>query len=292
MVIGLCISFAFEKYRADHIVMKNQSPKTEESYFTASKLLVRYFGDIDLSTLTFEMVRDWRSHLSTWQSPDTVRGNVICLRNVLKFARKNGYEVLDYELIPVQKKEKRIIKYLTEEEMEVFITEVGRKVRGYSEHNRLRNVAMVRVLQVTGLRNGEICALNRDSIKNRRFTIVGKSRDPRISFITAKAEESLNEYLNIRTDKNKALFISPQTGERITSDTLRKVFRFTCERSEFEDVHPHTIRHSFATMMLDRGVDIIYVSDFMGHADLNTTKIYTHYSNKKLEQVYESALAY
>lgn len=283
------ISDAFTLYRDNYIVMKNQSPKTEEAYRNAGKLLIKLFGDVAISSLKFEDVREWRLFLSTWQKPDTVRGNIICIRNVLKYLRLSGFQVLDYELIPVQKRGKNKIDFLTREEVADFIEVLGAPARGYSMMNRYRNVAIGWVLASTGLRNSELCALNVDSIKDRTFTVVGKSKNPRIGFINDKAENALRTYLSLRADSNKALFVSPQTGKRITSGTLRRIFENACRRSDFENVHPHTMRHSYATDLFDKEVDSIYVSDLLGHTSLDTTRMYIHYSNPKLKRIYDAA---
>ncbi len=290
MAETISISETFNLYKTDYIVMSNQSPKTEESYAGACKLLIRLYGDIPISDFTFDMIRDWRNWLLTWQSQDTVRGNIICIRMVLKYMAKKGYKVLNYDEIPVSKREKRIIKYLNEEQMAEFIKVIAEPVRGYSNANRLRNIAMVTLLYATGLRNSELCSLNRDSIKKRTFTVIGKSRDPRIGFIDATAERAIANYMAIRDDTNRALFISPITGKRITSDTIRKIFKNACERSDFDGIHPHTIRHSYATRLLEHKVDLRYVGDLMGHVDLNTTRAYTHYSNPKLMEIYNDAI--
>lgn len=285
----LLISEAFCLYRTDYITMRNLSAKTEEGYEGACKLLVRYFTDIDFTALTFADVRNWRNWLFTWQKPDTVRNNIICLRMVLKFCAIRGYTVLNYNEIPVAKREKRTITYLTQEEVEDFIQEVGRKIRGYSRENRMRNVAIVTLLYATGLRNSELCSLNRDSIKNRSFTMIGKSRSERIGFIDEHTEQILNEYLSLRKDHNKALFITHQTGKRMTPGNLRNVFTAVCERSAFEGIHPHTIRHSYATKLLEKRVDLLYIGDLMGHASLDTTRMYAHYANPALREIYERA---
>lgn len=291
MADHILISEAFDKYRSDYIVMSNQSPKTEEGYVGARKLLIRFLGDINICELDLDGVRQWHNWLSGWQNPDTVRGNIICLRMVLKFLAKRGFRVINYDNIIVAKRRKRKIDYLTEDEVEEFIEEAARPVRGYSRLNRLRNVAVITLLYATGLRNGEICALNKGDIRNRSFTVIGKSRDPRIAFINEKAEQALIAYLEARTDNNPAMFISHQNGNRMTSKTLRLIFSSITDRSRFDRVHPHMIRHSFATLLLEKEVDITYIGDLMGHVDLNTTKIYTHYSNPKLRQIYEKATA-
>ena len=137
----------------------------------------------------------------------------------------------------------------------------------------------------------EMSKLNKNSIKNRQMTIVGKSLEPRLCFINRDTELAIYEYLSARNDIEPALFISNQNGKRITESNIQRIFQRVCENSngKFEKVHPHTLRHCFATSMLDRGVAIVYIQDFMGHQSLDTTKIYTHYSNNKLREVYEKA---
>lgn len=286
----MLISEAFEMYRRAEIVMGGLSRKTEESYKYALKLVIGYFGDVPMRSLGAEDVRDFYEHLLGWQKPDTARGNIICLRSVIKYLRRKSYEVLDPEDIKIPKREKRQIEYLTRAEVEEFIEVVGEKRRGYAEINRIRNIAIVKLLYGTGLRVGELCRLNRNSIKNRQFTVVGKSKDPRICFITKEVEEALKDYLKRRSDHNPALFISNQNEKRITAGNIRRVFQNACERSDFENVHPHTLRHSFATHLLNRHVDLRYIADLMGHQSLDTTKMYTHYANPRLKQIYQRAM--
>lgn len=290
MSLRLKISEAFRRYRDEYIVMHNQSPKTEEAYLCTGKLLVKYFGNIDITTLDFESIRKWRTYLSSYKRPDSVRNDIVNLRNVLKYLRRLQLPVIDYELIPVQKREKRIRKYLTEAEYYRFIKEARRHVVGYSRINRLRNVALIETIFATGLRTNELCAMNRNTIRDRQFTVIGKSKDPRIGFTDVRAMKAIKDYLSERTDDNSALFVSPQTGKRITDDTIRKIFQTICARStEFAEVTPRTIRHSYATKLLRKRVDIRYIKDLMGHQSIETTAIYTHYENPELRDIYDSA---
>lgn len=288
----ISISEAFELYRRDFLHMKNRSSKTDESYSGAAKLLDKRFGDRDVCSLTFNDVRNWSEWLQGWQRQDTVKNNITCLRMVLKFLRYRGYPVMNYEEIPVPKREKRQIKYLTKEEVDDFIFDTAKKQKGYSAKNRLRNVVIVKLLYATGIRNSELCALNRDTIRNGQFTVIGKSRDPHISFIDEDTEKALKEYLKTRTDSNSALFISHITGKRITSSILRDIFQSICARStRFDDIHPHTLRHSYGTKMIHKGVDLRFIGDLMGHASLDTTRLYTHVENPQLKAIYEKAHA-
>ena len=274
--MGVSISDAFERYRTDYIIMRNLSPKTEESYTYARNCMITYFTDVDICSLTFNDVRAWQNCMMTKMKPDSVRNHIVCLRMVLKFLASKGVSCLNYNEIPVAKREKRTIKYLTEGEVEAFILDAIKPRRGYQIINRKRNLAILRVLYATGLRNSELCSLDRDSIKNRTFTMIGKSQSERIGFIDAAAEEAINEYLALRTDHNKALFISHQTGQRLKPGNLRVIFQNICDNSSYKGIHPHTIRHSYATKLLEKRVDIPYIGVLIDHASLDSTRIYNH----------------
>lgn len=287
----MLISEAFENYKEVEIIARGLSPKTLESYIYTEKLVIEYFTNTDVKNITTIDIAKFYQHLCNHQKPDTARGNIICLRSVLKRCVRKGWLNLDVEDIKIPKREKRIITYLTESEVDRFISVVGEQCRGYSNLNRLRNVAIVSLLYDSGIRISELCSLNRNSIKDRQFIVIGKSKNPRICFITKKTEQRIKDYLDLRDDNDRALFIANQTGKRITSNNVRKVFQNACNRSEFVNIHPHTIRHSFATRMLDREVDIRYIAELMGHESLDTTKMYTHFSNQKLKKIYEEALS-
>lgn len=285
----ITIQEAFQVYEKTEIRPAGLSNNTANSYRNAGKLLSEYFGNVKILDIRIEDLQDFYQHLLSWQKPDTVRGNMVCVRAVFKFCSRKGVGNIDIEDIKIPKREKREIQWLTRSEVEQFIEIVGKPKRGYSDLNRLRNIAICWMLFCTGLRVSELCRLNRNSIKNRQFTVIGKSKSPRICFINENVEKILDEYLKKRTDNSKALFISQETGLRIRPETVRRVFSRACEQSDFKNVHPHTFRHSFATFMLEKGVDIRYVGELLGHESLDTTKMYTHITNPKLKAIYDEA---
>ena len=283
------IKSVFEEYRHAEIISANLSPKTEESYIYAEKLVEGYFGNIAITEIDARSVRCFYEHLLGWQKPDTARGNIVCLRSVIKWCKRHDLGVMAPEDIKVPKREKRTIEYLTSTEVEEFVDIMATPMKGYSSLNRTRNVLIVKLLYATGLRVSELCRLNRNSFRDRQTTVIGKSKMPRPVYITEEVEDLIEKYLKQRNDSETALLISNQTGKRITPGTVRRVFQNACDRSDFSGVHPHTLRHSFATKMLDRGVDLRYIADLMGHESLDTTRIYTHYTNPQLRKIYENA---
>lgn len=282
---------AFEQYKRSEVLARGLSKKTLASYNNTQSLFCDYFGEQSkIEDITIDDILSFHEHLSTWQRSDTVRNNLFQVRSVFRYCIMRKVDVIDPMLISVPKKEKRTIQYLTQTEYEEFLEVVATSRRGYSNLNRLRNIAIVETLYATGLRVSELCKLNRNSIKNRQFTVIGKSKDPRICFISDRAERAINAYLDARIDTNQALFIANQTGARMTTCNVRTIFRTACKDSDFDNIHPHTIRHSYATKLLDKGVDIRYIADLLGHQSLDTTKQYTHYSNPKLKAIYDMAM--
>lgn len=283
----MTISEAFYLYYKLEIIARGLSTKTRETYENAEKLSLGYFGDIKIESLEPADIVSFYEHLLSWQKPDTARLNIMCFRAVVKLLGRKKYDVMDWEDIKIPKREKRQIYYLTKPEVEEFISALARRRRGYAEINRLRNIAIGECLFSSGIRVGELCKLNRNSIKKRQFVVVGKSKEPRPCYISKRAEKALQSYLSLRGDTNPALFISNQNHKRIRPDNVRKIFATACDCSDFVGVHPHTLRHSFATYLLDRSVDIIYIGDMMGHQSLDTTRAYTHYVNPKLRSIHE-----
>lgn len=284
------ISEAFDLHRKLEITARGLSTKTRETYENAEKLAIGYFGGIEAENIEQEDVVSFYEHLLGWQRPDTARQNIMCFRSVIKLLNRKKYDVMDWEDIKIPKREKRSVFYLTKPEVEAFIAVVGEKRRGYAELNRLRNVAIVECLFSSGVRVSELCRLNRNSIKNRQFIVVGKSKEPRPCYISRRAEAALEKYLKKRNDKNPALFVNNQNERRTTPGNIRRIFAVACKRSDFEGVHPHTIRHSFATYLLENEVELIYIGDMMGHQSLDTTRVYTHYTNPKLRKIHESVM--
>lgn len=285
----MLITEAFEAYRLEHIVFRNQSSRTEEMSNLACKSLVRFAGDIPIDELTFDVVRKWRDDMAKTKSQNTVRGYIIKLRVVLHHARLKGINALNPDLIGVPKRKTTIVHFITPKEIEKLIECVFKPQAGYSTHNRYRNRAIVAVLAASGIRVSELLSLDRLSIReDGTFTIVGKGDKPRLCFLDERAIRYTNEYLSYRNDNERALFISEKTRKRISKDTVEEAFRTGTKRGGFDKpVTPHTMRHSFATDMLRNNTNMVYVRDFLGHKSVQTTEMYTHVVNEDLKKIYK-----
>jgi len=273
----MLISEAFERYREDVIVFTNQSPKTEESHNSSLHSLVRFLGDIDIGSLTFEHVRLWKADMSKTLSDITVRGYIIKLRVVLTYLRRIGIDALDPELIPVPKRSESVPKFISPEEVTQLI----------DASFRIRGKAIISLLYASGIRVSELCSLDRGMIQNGCFTIVGKGKKPRLCFIDTRTKQLLEKYLATRKDNHPALFISTQGLCRMTPTNIQFVLQAACRNAHIDKhVTPHVLRHSFATNLLRNNTNMRYVQEMMGHASLQTTQMYTHVVNMDLQKVY------
>lgn len=284
------ISEAFASFRTNEILALGKSPKTNESYVYAEKITIAYFGDINIKKISVEQIHSFYLWMCRTHAQNTARGYICNLRSVLSYHQRNGvHGIINISLVKTPQREKKMVNWVTEEEFSRFIAELERPVRGYSRLNRERNVLIAKMLYLTGLRVSELCALNRDSISNRQFSVVGKSKNPRPCFVTRELEREIFSYLAKRTDEEPALFIADQTGARITPGVIRSVFG-RASRQFGKRVTPHTLRHSYATRMVDNGVDIRFVAELLGHQSLETTQKYTHIRDSRLRLIYENAL--
>lgn len=272
----MTLSEAFEQYRLDCIVFQNQSPKTEENHFVCLRALVQFFGDVDVTHLTFESVRQWKMHLDRGRSPATVRCYIIKLRVVLTYLRRKGLDVLDPTTIPVPKRVVRPPAYLTKEEVALLIKST----------KRIKNKAIISLLYASGIRISELCSLNKDQLKGNSFTVVGKGGRPRLCFTDSRTRTLLDLYLETRTDNDPALFLTDM-GSRITPGTVQETFKSVRKVAGLE-AHPHTLRHSFATDLLKNNANMRYVQALLGHQSLETTQMYTHVVDVDLEAAYEA----
>lgn len=157
-----------------------------------------------------------------------------------------------------------------------------------------RNKAMLELLYGTGLRISELLSLTLNDIDIINCTVrcMGKGRKERIIPINEYIIEYLDLYLNIRyklekKEKYKELFLNNH-GKPITRQGFFKILKSLLkEKGINTNVSPHTLRHSFATHLLENGADLRMIQEMLGHSDISTTRIYTHISNQKVKNDYQ-----
>ncbi|BAE83960.1 hypothetical protein DSY2171 [Desulfitobacterium hafniense Y51] len=182
------------------------------------------------------------------------------------------------------KKEKRIPKALSIEELEMLreacITP--------------RERALIEVMYATGCRLSEVQKMNRDDVDYQTMSasVIGKGNKERTVYFSYKAMYHLKKYLMRRADEAEALFITERRPyRRLSARGIQREVKLIADRSEVrKNVHPHVLRHTFATLMLNNGADIASVQALLGHEDPGTTQIYAQSTDERKQQVYKQHL--
>lgn len=292
-------------------VERNKSPKTIEAYDRYLKRFLGWSKADDPSDITDGLVRSYRVFLNRFQDR---RGNplkkatqnyyVIALRSFLKYLAKQDIEVLPAEKVEVGQVPHREVEFLEEPEVERIL-----EVAEGGSFKALRDRAILELLFSAGLRVSELTGINRDklNLKTQEIVVRGKGDKVRLTFISDSAKDALERYLDKRTDIDPALFVRPariatqsvaggdlkrleKTDElRLTPRSIQRIVKYYAAKAGIvKDVHPHTLRHSFATDLLMNGADIRSVQAMLGHSSITTTQIYTHVTNQKLKEVHKS----
>lgn len=189
----------------------------------------------------------------------------------------------------------RLPRVLRTDELHQLLDEPDRRDEGPFG---VRDDALLEVLYGSGLRVSELCSLDVDAVElnRRRVTVWGKGSRQRAVPLSGPSVDALSRWLDggrleflatvpaVHVDDAAALFHN-RAGRRISPRDVRRVL----DRRSPVPTHPHALRHTFATHLLDGGADLRAVQELLGHADLGTTQVYTHVSRERLRSVFESS---
>ena len=283
-------------------IERGRSVKTVENY---DRYLERFFAFAkvkNVSQLTEEQIREFRLHLNR-QAGTKVGGRVepmkrrtqnyylIALRAFLKFLRKRGIEALSPERIELAKVPERSLDLISPTELKRLLKAPDTKTL-----EGKRDKAILELFFSTGLRISELCGLSIDDVDLTReeFSVRGKGDKVRVVFLSDTAKETLREYLKNRKDLDDALFVrygrkANDGGEaRLQPRAVQRLFKhYAATAGITRKVTPHVLRHSFATDLLSNGADLRSVQALLGHANIGTTQIYTHVTDKHLREVHK-----
>ena len=202
--------------------------------------------------------------------------------------RKNEIESLSPEKIELAKVGGRDLDLITADELNRLM-----KSPAGDSLNELRDRAILELLFSTGLRVSELCSLNSDlDLTRDEFSVRGKGDKVRVVFLSPGAKKAVAEYLKKRGDMGEALFVGygvAQDAARLTPRSIERIVKQHAVKAGItRKVTPHTLRHSFATDLLDGGADLRAVQALLGHANIATTQVYTHVTDKHLREVHQA----
>lgn len=309
-------------------IEKGRSRKTIENYGRYLDRFFDWAKITEAKDIKEDLVRNYRVYLNRLEDESgrkikkiTQNYYIIALRSFLKFLAKKDIKTLQAEKVEVGKSSRKEVEFLEAEEVERILDAANG-----SDFKSLRDRAMLELLFSSGLRVSELIGINREKmdLKNQEFTVRGKGDKVRVVFVSDSAKAALQKYLAKRTDIDPAVFVrdakaqekfqSKKTGAilkpsfrksensvlgaskekkdnglRLTPRSVQRMVKYYAAKAGIiKDVHPHTLRHSFATDLLINGADIRSVQAMLGHSSITTTQIYTHITNKQLKEVHKA----
>ncbi len=224
------------------------------------------------------------------RAPSTISRNLASIRTFCQFMIKEGFINNDPSSeLESPKQVKKLPDVLSFSEVEILLNQPDNGCpRG------LRDRAMIEMLYATGIRVSELIDLDRThaDINNGYILCVGKGNKERIIPLGSIAIKVLKEYLEnvrpnlIKNESETALFVNHH-GRRLTRQGFWKIIKkYATKAGVSKSITPHTLRHSFATHLLENGADLRSVQEMLGHSDISTTQIYTQITKKKLKSIY------
>lgn len=282
---------------------KNYSKKTIEQYDRHLKnfqlfLDDKNFWNIEVTKIDLKLVENFRSFLYKTKkniSIKTANAYMITMRSFLKFLLKKDLWTLSPSTIDLIKQEDRRVEFLTEDELERLFDKPDKWSLTW-----VRDLAIMKCIYSTWLRISELTNLNIENIdlKRKEFVVKWKWRKLRIVYLTDDAAKSIENYIKLRKDHLKPLFIRHNIKidniDILTDEKVRlsrffittMIKKYAREAIILKEVSAHTLRHSFATTLLEKWADLRSIQEMLWHSSITTTQVYTHVKNKKLKEIH------
>ncbi len=286
------ITLAIDDFINYCVFEKGLSDKTKESYIYDLTVYKEYLDKNKITKvnhITTEDIEKFLKNRIKTEKDSTVAHNLTVIKNFHSYLLKSDIIKKDVsENIARPKLQKKLPKTLSIDDIDKLL-DIELK-----DNYDYRNKAMIELMYGSGLRVSELISLDIHSVDftNCIIRITGKGSKDRIVPVGEYSMYYLDKYLEIRNsmlkDENTdALFLNNH-GKRMTRQGFFKNLKTILRKKGLnEDISPHTLRHSFATHLLERGADLRSIQELLGHSDIATTRIYTHISDNMVKKEYE-----
>jgi integrase/recombinase XerC len=272
---------------------KNVSPHTERSYLSDLEQFFDFLGERPLSEVDHRTLREYLARLLQLKlRKSSIARKLSSIRTFFKYLKRRGIVSSNpARLVATPRREKRLPVVMTVDDAQRLMEAPGSANGGPGQE--LRDRAVLETLYSSGIRASELVGMNREDIDphDRLIRIRGKGRKERMVPVGEKALSAIDAYLNIKKAPRAtgAVFTGP-SGNRLTPRTVQRILEKYRKQLEFLlKATPHTLRHSFATHLLESGADLRAIQELLGHASLSTTQRYTHLNLDALMETYDRA---
>ncbi len=285
------INDVIQQYKEYLLIEKGNSKKTIEDYCEDLKIFFKNFDSItDSEMFLKEHIIDFiYIQMSEQLAISTIKRRISSLKSFYSFLMQNNLSQDSKTEIVSPKDTYKIPEVLTVEEVDELI-----KVIKITSKDGLRNKTILELLYGSGLRVSELINLKIEdvSFKENLLTVKGKGNKTRLVPLNDYCKNLMKDYFTsnrklVDNNNSNYVFLS-KLGDKLTRQSVFKIVKkYAKDAGIVKNVSPHTLRHSFATHLLDNGAQIIFVQDMLGHTNLQTTQIYTHISSSRLKMVFD-----
>lgn len=273
---------------------KNVSPHTTKSYSADLEQFLSFLGPTALTDVDHKTLRQFIAHLITQKINKTsISRKLSAIRTFFKYLNREGILANNpARLVATPRREKKLPAVLTVDDA-VRLMEAPRVDDQHNGKDISRDRAILETLYSTGVRASELVGMNRDDIDHRNplVRVRGKGKKERIVPIGTKALAAIEKHIeqHPKNSDTTAIFIGP-SGKRLTVRSVQRILEtYRKQLALKQKASPHTLRHSFATHLLESGADLRAIQELLGHASLSTTQRYTHLNLDSLMEVYDKA---
>ncbi|OLN29300.1 site-specific tyrosine recombinase/integron integrase [Desulfosporosinus metallidurans] len=281
---------------AGHQYSQNRSEHTVVAYQTDLGQFFRFAAleqGVEPESLTVDVIDVYivRSFLGVLAEHGLARKSMArklaALRSFFKFlCRKEILEINPVQRVASPKLGRKLPHFLYLDQVEGLL-----KASDCTKLLGSRDQVIMELLYGSGLRVSELVGLNRENLdlENGLIRVLGKGNKERVIPVTNYAIQAIESYLKMRSDHNPVLLLNYK-GTRLSDRSIRRILNKLVAKVSLEQhVHPHMLRHSFATHLLDGGADLRSVQELLGHQKLSSTQIYTHLTRERVKEVYVEA---
>lgn len=273
--------------------IRNYSQNTIKTYSSILKNFIKFISKSPKPLNKQQFSDNFRSYIQFLKNDKNLSPNYIHLITIVvkKFLSYNHIYFL--EDFPIPKKAKSLPKSLNEKEVQNLINSVewSENDSSSSKHTKMRDKLILSVLYSTGLRVSEMIEIKIQDIdfSERTIFIKGKGNKERIVLFDKDTKEEISAYLNFRVKKSEYLLVN-NYGHPLSARYIQMMIKKYAEKAEIKkNVTPHVLRHSYATHLLKRGVDIRIIQQLLGHSSILSTQIYTNVEMDIIRNVYDNA---
>lgn len=276
-------------------IEKNYSDYTINNYFIDIREFIVYCqkNNIDKNKISYKDIKSYLSNMfEMGYSSSTISRHISSLRTFYSYLYKQ--KLVDknvFKSVTLPKKEKRLPKYMTNEDIDLVFN-IPDMNYPLGQRDRL----IFELLYGTGIRVSELCNIKLSDIdfNNKTIRIIGKGSKERLVCYGDICKDIMNKYINdgrlilLNNKTNDYLIVGAyKKDKKISVRSIQSIISRIIEKAALKkNITPHTLRHTFATHLLNEGCDILIVKELLGHSSLDTTGIYTHVSNERLRKIY------